>query len=190
MKTSSIERPDVATSVDKRSVGKIAERIVMHELEARGYRVTDLNKDGLSANADLIAAKGGKTWQIQVKGATNKLTERWWVQHGHCTPDIIAGRQRMYNQKNSFYTAQYVVLVAVRSPREYRCFVLPVEEAEKAAQILLDKGYRAPKRDGGEHRPGKVWFYIEKSPRERAPDLLVEKERAMVAKWEDRWDLE
>ena len=69
-------------NLGRRSVGKVAERIVMNELEARGYRVTDLNKDGLSANADLIAAKGGKIWQIQVRGSTNTMGKRWWKQHG------------------------------------------------------------------------------------------------------------
>ena len=93
-------------NLGRRSVGKVAERIVMNELEARGYRVTDLNKDGLSANADLIAAKGGKIWQIQVKGSTNTMDKRWWIQYGYCTPEIIAGKIKMFNRHDSFYTAQ------------------------------------------------------------------------------------
>jgi hypothetical protein len=47
------------------NVGRISERIVSNELEFRGFRVSDLNKEGTSANADLLAAKDGKTWQIQ-----------------------------------------------------------------------------------------------------------------------------
>jgi hypothetical protein len=43
------------TLIDKRNVGRIAERIVANELEARGFRVTDLNRQGLAANADLLA---------------------------------------------------------------------------------------------------------------------------------------
>lgn len=73
----------------------------MNELEARGYRVTDLNKDGLSANADLVAAKGGKICQIQVKGAANK-SKRWWVQYGHCTQEIIDRKRKVFNRKDSF----------------------------------------------------------------------------------------
>ena len=70
----------------------------MNELEARGYRVTDLNKDGLSANADLIAAKGGKIWQKQEKGSTNTMAKPWWIQYGYSTPEIIAGKIKMFNR--------------------------------------------------------------------------------------------
>jgi hypothetical protein len=176
--------------LDKRSIGKIAERIVMNELEARGYRVTDLNKDGLSANADLVAAKGGKVWQIQVKGATNKPTERWWVQYGHCTQDIIERKRNVFNQKDSFYHAQYVALVAVRSPKEYRCFVMPVEQAEKVAQYNLDGYYRQrSERDGRIRKPGKMWRYVEKPERERINKPTLEKERGIIQKWEDFWNL-
>jgi hypothetical protein len=38
----------------QRNVGRIAERIVSNELEARGFRVSDLNSDGAAANADLL----------------------------------------------------------------------------------------------------------------------------------------
>ena len=43
--------------------GRTAGRIVSNELRSRGFRVSDLNKEGTSANADLLAAKGGKAWQ-------------------------------------------------------------------------------------------------------------------------------
>ena len=75
--------------IDRYNVGRIAERIVANELENRGYRVSDLNRDGTSANADLIAARESIIKQIQVKGATNTTKERWWFQYGHCTDEII-----------------------------------------------------------------------------------------------------
>jgi hypothetical protein len=59
------------TSINRRNVGRIAERIVANELEFRGFRVGDLNKEGISANADLIAVKDGEPRQTQVKGASN-----------------------------------------------------------------------------------------------------------------------
>ncbi|HEY4522792.1 MAG TPA: hypothetical protein VJK73_00255 [Candidatus Paceibacterota bacterium] len=161
----------------------------MNELEARGYRVTDLNKDGLSANADLIAAKGGKIWQIQVRGSTNTMGKRWWIQYGYCTPEIIAGKIKMFNRHDSFYTAQHVVLVAVRSPSEYRCFVLPVKEAEKAAQLLLDRSYRRRRRNGKKKKPGKMWFYVEESSQKRAHHVNLDKEREILHKWENVWGL-
>ena len=43
----------------------------------------------------------------------------------------------MFNRIASFYKADFVVLVAVKSPKEYSCVVLPVETAETAAQINL-----------------------------------------------------
>jgi hypothetical protein len=53
-----------AHSVKRENVGRLAERIVANELEWRGFRVSDLNKDGLSPNVDLIAAGHGNVWQI------------------------------------------------------------------------------------------------------------------------------
>jgi len=177
-------------TITKHSIGKIAERIVMNELEFHGYRTTDLNKDGLSANSDILAAKDGKTWQIQVKGATNKESDRWWVQYGHCTLENINRQKTIFNSKDSFYIAQYVALVAVRSPSKYRCLILPVKIAEKAAQINLDRYYRKPKtRDGGIRKPGKIWVAIEKSERERRSDPLLDQEREILQKAEDRWNL-
>ena len=68
--------------INEHNVGRIAERIVSNELEFRGFRVSDLNKEGTSANADLLAVRDGKTWQIQVKGATED--NGWWVSYGYC----------------------------------------------------------------------------------------------------------
>jgi hypothetical protein len=39
-------------NINRHNVGRIAERIVSNELESRGFRVSDLNKEGTSANAD------------------------------------------------------------------------------------------------------------------------------------------
>ena len=176
-------------ALDKRTIGKIAERIAMNELEAHGYRATDLNKDGVSANADLLAARDGRVWQIQVKGSVNKPTDRWWVGYGHCTPEIIRRERAVFNSKDSFYKAEFVVFVAAKSPSDYRCFVLPVAKAELAAQLNLDAYYRKPrKRDGGERRPGKVWVHVEASKNERIDESLKKRERTLLQKYENAWD--
>jgi hypothetical protein len=86
--------------------------------------------------------------QIQVKGAANAPKDRWWVGYGYCTEQIIAGGEPMFNRRKSFYDADIVVLVAVRSPKEYCCVVLPVKVAEQAAQLHLDSGYRRLTRAG------------------------------------------
>jgi hypothetical protein len=102
-----------------------------------------LNKEGTSANADLLAARGGKTWQIQVKGATEG-GDGWWVNYGFGYQEVTDGHKKMYNSVDSFYKAEVVVLVSVKSASDYRCVVLPVAEAEKAAQLNLDHSYRNP----------------------------------------------
>lgn len=172
-------------------MGKIAERIVMNELESRGYRTTDLNKDGLSANSDILAAKSGKIWQIQVKGATNKPTDkRWWIQYGHCNIKTINRKESMFNKKNSFYRAQYAALVAIRSPKIYRIFMLPVAMAERATNLNLNRSYRVrrinSKRD---KKPGKVWVFVEKSIQPRKANLPLNKEQKIIQRYENAWNL-
>jgi len=72
--------------INKHNVGRIAARIVSNELEYREFRVSDLNKEGTSANADLVAVNEGKPWQIQVKGATED--NDWWFGYGYCTEAV------------------------------------------------------------------------------------------------------
>jgi hypothetical protein len=78
-------------NINRHNVGRIAERIVSNELESRGFQVSDLNKEGTSANADLLAAKDGKTWQIQVKGATEGGSS-WCVNYGFCQQEAVQVR--------------------------------------------------------------------------------------------------
>ena len=146
------------SAISRHNVGRIAERIVSNELEYRGFRVSDLNKEGLSANADLLAVKNGIPWQVQVKGATED--NGWWVNYGFAHQKIIERKRTMYNAADGFYRAQVVILVCVKSPTEYRCVVLPVDTAEAAAQLNLDHAFRTPKRDGSPKKPGKAWTSI------------------------------
>lgn len=147
------------SAINKHNVGRIAERIVSNELEYRGFRVSDLNKEGTSANADLLAAREGSTWQVQVKGSTY---DGWWFGYGHCTEAIIAGTDTMFNRSTgNFYKAQVVVLACVKSPSEYQCLVLPEEIAERAAQMNLDAYSRQPKKNGDLHKPGKLWVSLD-----------------------------
>lgn len=188
----------VDVKIGKTNVGKIAERIVLNELEARGYRATDLNKDGISANVDLIALKEEKAWQIQVKGATNGKDnkgnwEPWWINYGQCNKEQMYGTAQVFNRKKGIFRAQYVVFVAVRSPSEYRCYVLPIKEAEKAAQLNLDVDFRVPRVNGEPHQPGKMWLAPEKC---EVPNAWTEEraeqrrcERAIFHRYRDNWEL-
>ncbi len=180
-----------AVNINRHNVGRIAERIVSNELESRGFRVSDLNKEGTSANSDLLAAKDGKTWQIQVKGASEG-GGGWWVNYGFCRQEVIDGKTKMYNSVESFYRAQVVVLVSVKSASEYKCVVLPVKEAEKAAQCCLDHSFRNRKRDGSMKKPGKVWVYLNYIAKVRDESRLpaLKTEQQIINKNIDNWDLE
>lgn len=175
-------------SINSGNVGRIAERIVANELEYRGFRVSDLNKEGTSANADLLAGREGKTLQVQVKGATN--TDEWWVNYGVCTADIIAGKGPMFNRASSFYRAQIVVLVAVKLPKEYRCVIMPAEVAERAAQLSLDCDFRTPTRKGTAKKPHKVWTYLEYCPKTKdaARQGLIEQQLEILKQYTDNWN--
>lgn len=175
-------------SVNKSNVGRIAERIVSNELEYRGFRVSDLNKEGTSANADLIAAKSGCAWQIQVKGHT---WEDWWFQYGYCTDEIIDRRENMFNRKkNSFYKAQFVVMVCVKSPDDYRCLVVPADIAERAAQKNLEAHYRSPKKGGGRKKPGGVYVSLDQPCRSKdeAKKALCEEEQRILKPYLGNWE--
>jgi hypothetical protein len=163
-------------------------------LEYRGFRVSDLNKEGTSANADLLAARGERTLQIQVKGASQAITKRgwedWWVQYGYCKDETISKAQRMFNRTTGFYEAQFVILAAVRTPREYTCVVLPGDVAEKAAQINLDRDFRTQTFRGSPHKPHKVWIYLERVPRMRNLDRLplFQEEVRILFPYRDNWE--
>ena len=176
-----------APAVNQKNVGRLAERIVANELEWRGFRVSDLNKEGLSPNADLIAAGHGKLWQIQVKGTSNN-ERRWGVQYGHCTTAIIEKHEKMFNKTDSFYKADFVVLVAVRAPNDYCCIVLSTEDAERAAQLNLDRCYRTLTQKGEKRKPHKMWVHLE--PTDKIRDRhLIEKEREILRKGQGAWEI-
>jgi hypothetical protein len=164
--------------------------IVSNELEYRGFRVSDLNKEGTSANADLLAARDGKTWQIQVKGATEE--NGWWFGYGYCTDEVIERVEPMFNRSTSgFYKAEIVVMVCVKSPKEYTCLVLPVKVAEKAAQVNLEADFRPLKKDGTPHKAGKMWVSVHYSrkAKDAAKQALYDEECKLLKPYLDNWDL-
>ena len=151
--------------IGKGSIGRIAERIVANELESHGFLVRDLNLEGLAANVDLLAVKGGKIWQIQVKGARfdTNYENGWWFHYGYCMPEhIVNDKEPMFNRSQGSFRADVVVLVCVKSPHDYQCIVLPVEKAEEAAQINLNYAYRTKKKDGSDKKPSVLYvaFYV------------------------------
>lgn len=165
-------------NIGQKNVGTIAERIVANEFEARGFRVSDLNKDGFAANADLLAVSPHQTLQIQVKGAANGPKEPWWIGYGYFGEEFILGNEKLFNRRDSFYKATVVVLVAVRSPTEYTCVVMPVNKAEQGAD-LHRASFVAKKWPRG-----KSHMKLETPPRAiESPHIL--KERKLLARYRD-----
>lgn len=176
--------------VERGNVGRIAERIAMNELEARGFHIIDLAyMSKTAANVDFIASKGGKPFCVQVKGMSNKPSARWTVQYGYCDEDIVERRRGFYNGKSDYaLQADVVVLVAVKSPSEYRAVVMPVELAEKAAQMNIDGYYRQPKKGGGTRSPNKVWIELEATAKPRKANPDRDTERALLKDHEGAWE--
>jgi Holliday junction resolvase len=182
-----------AVEINSKNVGRIAERIAMNELEARGFHIIDLAyMSKTSANVDFIASKGGASFNIQVKGATNVFKspgDRWWVQYGYCDEAAISASRDIFNSKSEFaLSADVIALLAIKSPREYRAFILPVEKAEKAAQFNLDGYYRQPKASGEARKPGKIWTNLEPAAKPRKSNPYKEREQALLKEYEDAWD--
>jgi hypothetical protein len=182
------------TKIGNESIGRIAERIVANELEFNGFLVRDLNLEGISANVDLLAVKNGKIWQIQVKGSRfdSKFENGWWFHYGYCKEEHIHSKdKRMFNRVDNSFRADVVVLVCFKSPMDYQCLVLPVDIAEKAAQLNLDYAYRTKKKDGSDKKPSVVWmaFYVP----ERTTDekkQAIQREIDLIERFKDKWDFD
>jgi hypothetical protein len=181
-------------SINKTNVGKIAERIVANELEARGFIVRDLNLERLAANVDLIAGKNGKTWQIQVKGSTyDSAYEQngWWFSYGYCTQEHINKCDiPFFNRRTGAFHADIVILVCVKSPKDYQCVVLPINVAEAAAQTNVAL-FRMKKPDGSDHKPGKVWFsFYPTKARTAKRQKLLDHEMELLKPYKEKWDFD
>lgn len=176
--------------INANNVGRIAERIAMNELEARGFHITDLAyMSKTAANVDFIASKNGRSINVQVKGATWKDGGRAGIHYGYCDDAAIEKRRSMFNSKVDFaFKAEVIILVAVNSPSKYRAIVMPVEDAERAAQINLDGYHRQEKVKGGKRAPSKIWTDLEGPVKPRKANPFKEEEREYIKKFEGLWD--
>lgn len=178
--------------IHRDNVGRIAERIAMNELEAHGFHIIDLAYMSKTfANVDFIASKGGRAFNVQVKGASNNVSSRRAIHYGFCDDDIVAGTTKMFNGKaDAPLKADVVVFMALRSPSDYWALVMPVDRAEAAAQINLDRYYRQPKANGEARKPHKVWVDLERSKKARKQaDESTGRERALLLAHLNAWDL-
>jgi hypothetical protein len=179
--------------INSKNVGRIAERIAMNELEARGFHIIDLAyMSKTSANVDFIASKSGKSYNIQVKGSSAPplgSNARWGVHYGYCNDDIVENGFPVFNGKADFaLKAQVIILLAVQAPTHYRAIVMPVEVAEEAAQLNMSGYYRLAKLGGGKRKPNKLWVHLEAARKPRKLNELQEKERRLLKRYEGAWD--
>lgn len=91
----------------------------------------------------------------------------------------------MFNRRKDFYRADVVVLVAIRSLTEYSCVVLPIDIAERAAQLHLDAGYRKGPKAGQPRKPHKTVIVLHPSPRARIISAPDREERKLIAPYAD-----
>jgi hypothetical protein len=73
---------------------------------------------------------------------------------------------------------------------DYRCLVLPIKEAEIAAQMNLEYAYRTKKRDGSPKKPNKVWVgynYVPETKDKAKKQSMVE-EQEFVKPFINNWD--
>jgi len=147
--------------VNSKNVGRIAERIAMNELEVRGFHIIDLAyMSKTSANVDFIASKDGRSFNVQVKGASNpdvSPTNRWWVQYGYCDEAAVNGERSIFNSKSDF-------------------------------ALMADVYYRQLKASGGSRQPGKIWTDLEPALNPRKHKPTKELERALLKEHWDAWD--
>ena len=179
------------SQVGKANVGRIAERIVANELEIRGFSVSDLNRDRVAANADLIAVGHGVLRQIQVKASANTSEDvdkgNWRIGYGHCSQAQLDGTVNHFNNGAGAYRADWVVLVAVHSLVRYRCIVLPIDLAEKAVSLNIAWHYGTPKKSGLPKKPGKLWTYLYRTPGAYAAMPAFREEQSLLKDHADVW---
>ena len=113
--------------------------------------------------------------------------------YGYADAKVVAGSKPMFNRVTaSFYKADTVALVAVRTPNEYRAVVLPVADAEAAAQINLDHAFRTLTLKGEPRSPdAKAWVYLNKTPnaRDTTRQPLLEDELKILQPYIDNWNV-
>ena len=99
----------------------------------------------------------------------------------------------MFNRVvGSFYKADTVALVAVRTPSEYRVVILPVAQAEAAAQINLNHAFRTTTLKGTPRSPdATASIYLDRIPnvRDATRQPLLQNELKILQPYIDNWNI-
>lgn len=121
-------------------IGAIGENTVLTELLWHGWAPVNLNQLVKQApNVDILAAKGHHKVALQIKTAGPK--SRSMLQLGYKTGTSI------FNSKDG-PQADFIIFIRLFNMRDYECYVVPVDEAERVASETMTDWIKTPKQDG------------------------------------------
>lgn len=159
-------------------LGAIGESIVISELLWRGWAPTNLNQIvSNTPNADILAIKDNKKVSLQVKTSGPNSKSMLQVGNGF--------KEKVFNSKEG-PVADFIVFVRTFAPRDYECYIVPTDEAERVAQITMHDWMNTKKRDGSE-RTTNFPICIRFEPNRNRPNVSNYKEK--WSKYIDAWYL-
>lgn len=135
----------------RKEFGDMGENAVIAELKNQGWSVEDLNtRKANYPNSDLCISKNSRSLYVQVK-ACSRLG---WISAGGVNPGISEG-EPIFNRADGFEPASFVICVTPKReiidfalPSAWRCFVLPVLDAERLFRVNIDAYFNGRKKDG------------------------------------------
>ena len=109
----------------------------------------DKGTRGVSSNADLLVGHGKLETPalIQVKSCVS--SPLGWVFFGGFPAAILTGEG---NSKPGFH-ANFIATVSIKSPKEYRVFILPVSLAESRLKAAYKEWHGVPTKKNEERKP-------------------------------------
>jgi len=120
---------------------------------------------GVAANADLLVGHESlkKPVLVQVKSCISRPLK--WVSFGGFPARILDGEGSLFNSKPGFH-ADFIAAVSIKSPMEYRVFLVPVGLAERILAKKFKEFHRVPLKDGTEKKSVPIMFVSVRSDSE------------------------
>lgn len=158
--------------------GALGESLVVSELLWHGWAPANLNQIvSNSPNVDILAAKNNRNVAIQIKTSGPNSKNMLQVGNGF--------KEKVFNTKIG-PQCEFVIFVRIFDVRDYECYVVPVDEAERVVQLTMHDWMNAEKRDGSK-RNGNFPLCIRFEENRNRPDVSNFKEK--WAHFKDAWHL-
>jgi hypothetical protein len=159
-------------------VGAIGEKLVEVALLQNNWAPVNLNNSIRHApNVDILAAKGNRQVAIQVKTAGPNSKSMLSLGYGQ--------NDSVFNTKPG-PRANFIVFVRLLSVKDHELYIVPVEEAERAARENYRDWANTLKRDGSKREdnfPNAIRFELNRN----RPDVSNYREK--WAHYRDAWHL-